>query len=548
MNILKPRIPETIEVNTPTLSSMRLNRFCLHTNVSLFATALVLCLFVNPAIAQTSLEHERPRIIITADPELDDNNSLIRLLLYSSDMKIEGLVYASSQFHWKGDGKGTRWFVPGREYARFGLDTCPCPSWRWAKDERFIHDAVDAYAKVYPNLKVHHSNYPAPDELRSKIRYGNIEFDGDFSKNSPGSEFIKSLILDDKPGHLFITAWGGQSTIARALKSIQDQYEYTTEWEAIKKKISRKVVLLPSGDQDGTYPLYIKPNWPDIEYRQFSEGPNYGYGAQLNARPEDSTYLTAFWMKENVSDRGPFGSLYRVWGDGKQMVKGDRLDYFGIANLTDEELKKQGYVVWLPVQKQGSWLGEGDNHTFMNMLGNGLRAHEAGSFGGWGGRESGGKGSMDFSMSDTSLNAIASAVGAAKAESDYPNFFPQAQRDFAARMQWSVTPKYADANHEPIVHIQGPLDIMASAGETIQLNGNIMDPDKDNVAIKWWQFAVGSNPKQITISDPTALQTQILIPNDAKPGQTIHIILEATDNGKPALTRYQRVVITIREK
>ena len=33
---------------------------------------------------------------------------------------------------------------------------------------------------------------------------------------------------------------GGQSTIARALKSIQEQYEFTTQWEAIKKKISNK--------------------------------------------------------------------------------------------------------------------------------------------------------------------------------------------------------------------------------------------------------------------------------------------------------------------
>ncbi len=51
--------------------------------------------------AQTAL---KPRIIITADPELDDNNSLIRFLLYSTDVQVEGLIYASSQFHWKGDG------------------------------------------------------------------------------------------------------------------------------------------------------------------------------------------------------------------------------------------------------------------------------------------------------------------------------------------------------------------------------------------------------------------------------------------------------------
>lgn len=128
-------------------------------------------------------------------------------MLYSTDFNIEGLVYASSQFHWKGDGKGTKWFVEGREYTRFGLNMDPMESWRWSEDERFIHDAVEAYEKVYPNLKIHNSAYPTPDYLNSKIKWGNIEFDGDYSKDTEGSELIKSLILDDKPGPLYITAW-----------------------------------------------------------------------------------------------------------------------------------------------------------------------------------------------------------------------------------------------------------------------------------------------------------------------------------------------------
>jgi hypothetical protein len=518
---------------------------------------MIMGLLVNHSTAQHSFMQERPRIVVTADPELDDNNSLIRFLLYSSDLQIEGLIYASSQFHWKGDGKETKWFVPGREYTRFGLNLCPCESWRWAKEERFIHDAVEGYAKVYPNLKVHNPNYPAPNELKSKIRYGNIEFDGDFSKNSPGSDLIKSLMLDDKPGPLFITAWGGHSTIVRALKSIQGQYENTTQWDMIKKKISRKVVLLPSGDQDDTYALYIKPNWPDIEYRQFRAGPNYGYGAQLSAKREDSVYLTPSWMKENISSLGPLGALYRVWGDGKQMVKDDKLDYFGLAGYTNEQLKKMGYVVWMPVQPKGSWLGEGDNHTFMNMLGNGLRAYEVGSYGGWGGRGATDQEMKNFSfqLTDTSSQAMATRLSTLNEQLNksanrlsYPNFFPAAQRDFAARLKWSITAKYASANHEPVVKIEGPLHVLAAAGEKIRLNGAVSDPDGDAVSVSWWQFQAGSYPKEVTISNPASMRTEVLIPNDAVGGQTIHLILEATDNGKPALTRYQRVVISIRDK
>jgi len=57
------------------------------------------------AVMASNPPEKKPQIIITADPELDDNNSLIRFLLYSTDFRVEGLIYASSQFHWKGDGR-----------------------------------------------------------------------------------------------------------------------------------------------------------------------------------------------------------------------------------------------------------------------------------------------------------------------------------------------------------------------------------------------------------------------------------------------------------
>ena len=50
----------------------------------------------------------------------------------------------------EGDGHGTKWYVPGREYSRNGIDYGPMEGWRWDPDERFIDDAVEAYEKYIP--------------------------------------------------------------------------------------------------------------------------------------------------------------------------------------------------------------------------------------------------------------------------------------------------------------------------------------------------------------------------------------------------------------
>lgn len=79
--------------------------------------------------------------------------------------------------------------------------------------------------------------------------------------------------------------------------------------------------------------------------------------------------------------------MYRVWGDGKQMVKDDKFDFFGLSGYTVDELKEQGYVVWTGVQPKGAYLAEGDTYCFLNLIGNGLRGHENPTYGGWcGGR------------------------------------------------------------------------------------------------------------------------------------------------------------------
>ena len=494
---------------------------------AMLGLAFILGLILLPSLVSAQDSPTKPRVVVTTDPELDDSNSLIRYLLYSTDFRTEGLIYASSQFHWKGDGNGTRHFVPNREYTRFGLNICPCESWRWAEGERFIDDAVETYEHVYQNLKIHHPDYPSPAELKATIKIGNVAFDGTFSKDSPGSEHIKSLLLDDDEGPIYLLAWGGQSTIARALKSIEDIYAGTAEWPAIQQNVSRKAIIQSFGDQDNTNERYIKPFWPEIEYREMSTQ-TYGYGARGAVLPEDQIYLTAAWTKENISNQGPLGAFYRVWGDGKQMVKHDIFDYFGYAGMSEAQLDSMGYITWMPPQETGSWISEGDTPTFMNLLDNGLRGYLDATYGGWGGREG-------------------EDIGPDGPDSHYATarFFGPAQRDLAARLKWSVTPSFDDANHEPLVEIEGPLEVDVKAGERIRFSASVSDPDGDAVTVKWWQYAeAGSYPGKVTLSNPDTLTTTLQVPADATPGHTIHLILEATDNGTPALTRYQRIILS----
>ena len=73
------------------------------------------------------------------------------------------------------------------------------------------------------------------------------------------------------------------------------------------------------------------------------------------------------------------------------------------------------------------------------------------------------------------------------------------------------------------------------------------DPDGNVVTVRWRQWeAMGTYPGRVTPSNPTALTTRLQVPADATAGQTIHLILEATDNGTPPLTHYQRVIIGVR--
>ena len=532
------------------------------------ANYLFLAVFAMVATACSSGPQDgvfmAPRTIVTCDPELDDNNSMVRFLLHATDFQIDGLVYTSSRFHWLGDGKGTTQFIPGGEYDNMGLG--PQTSWRFNPDERFIDDIIDAYAECYQNLKVHDNRYPTPEYLRSVTKWGNCMFEGDYSYDTEGSLLIKSNILDDKPGPLFIQAWGGSSSIAAALRSIEDEYKDTDRWDEIVNKVNRKVILNLSGDQDNAYNSYIAVKWPGIWVQNTN--------AQMGNWKGNPRYTDPEWTAKYISI-GPIGALVRLWGDGKQMVPGDLTDFIGpSADKTREELTAEGYYIWTAIQPKGTLYGDGDSGCFYQLIDNGLRAWEDPTWGGWAGRwditkgpaQSGHPAYMGNNLAQMSGRKDHSKQGVQALPSDqdlvallsmmrdggpedhsFPNMVPERNLSEAARMKWSVTPEFKNANHYPIV--KGPFDLKAKAGEKVTIHAKASDPDGDLLQLTWWYFPVGTyvltNDATLAVDSPNTAKTTFTIPADAKSGDTIHLVLQAQDNGDPVLTYYLRTVITV---
>ena len=120
---------------------------------------------------------DKPRIIVTSDGEIDDQCSMIRFLLYTNEWDVEGIITSSSQYHWHGHN--------------------------WAGDD-WIEPDLDAYAKVYPNLVMHDSNFPTPEYLRSVTFLGNVEVEGEMDSigaayNKGPQEFLARTGVDIAP-------------------------------------------------------------------------------------------------------------------------------------------------------------------------------------------------------------------------------------------------------------------------------------------------------------------------------------------------------------
>jgi hypothetical protein len=458
----------------------------------------------------------KPRVILTNDGEVDDMDSFIRYLYYANEFQTEGIVLTSSTFHWAGNGSNVAPF-------------------RWT-GTNWISDYIDKYAQIYPNLSTHAPGYPTPEYLHSIYKIGNITNVGEMDQVTEGSELIKQRILDPNPQPLYVLAWGGTNSLARALKSIEEQYAGSPERAAIQKKISDKVVVYNILTQDNTLASYVRPHWPAIKIID-NQGAFWAFAyAWTRVVPAPlQTTLRGPWLAANIiNGHGPLAYEYRTMRDGKPTPGDDQNNRWRPdSNLT--------FGV-------NDFLSEGGSPSFLYLLDLiGLRSSENPTWGGWGGRfEPNASGWQDTRDDDPYATCGGVFVDPCKGYAQV-RWTTDLQNDFAGRVAWGDATTFAGANHNPTVKIAQGLNITREAGAVVPLNAAVPDPDGNVVRLKVWQYKeAGTYSGAITVKQAGNGATLVTVPEDAEPGQTIHVIFEATDNGAHALTLFARVVITVK--
>jgi len=459
--------------------------------------------------------HSKQRVIVTTDGEIDDECSLVRFLLYANEWDIEGIITSSSQYHWLGH--------------------------KWAGND-WANPYLAAYEQVYPNLVKHDPNFPTPNYLKERTVLGNIQAEGEMQEITPGSELIVKTLLDssdDRP--VWLQAWGGTNTIARALKTIEENHPERME------EVAKKIRFYFIWEQDETYQSYIRPVWGKYNILTIISDQFWAVAYQWNKiLPEDKrAFFSADWMRKNILEgHGPLAALYKAHAPNSHGLIGD----------TDFNV--------------GDFRSEGDSPAFLHIINTGLQNIEDPNFGGWGGR-------YINVYDNTWLDPVpvegyqypegrwytGSAWGRMYMRQTYPDnpelmyeyFKPLTrwadaiQRDFAARADWSIkSPE--EANHPPIVKLKQTGNLRnAMAGDRITLDASdTNDPDGDRLTYRWWRYHEADTYQgSLTMPAQGKPVVSFQVPLDAHKGDTIHIICEVTDSGSPALTRYQRIVVNV---
>ncbi len=484
----------------------------------------------EPAASQPDPYVARPRVIVMTDiaNEPDDQMSMVRFLLYSNGFDVLGLVATTST---------------------------------WMKKTvrpDVIHQVLDAYEKVQPNLLKHARGFPSAAALRALVVSGQPAYGMEAvgrEKTSPGAELILRAAMKTDARPLWVLGWGGANTLAQALLEAR-----ATRTPQQLDAIVSKLRVYTLSDQDDAGP-WLRREFPALHYvasPSTQDGEQYymatwtgisGDRFYRNAPGADFTTFSDEWVNANVREKGPLGKLYPF----------------------------------------PCCIHEGDTPSFLGLIDNGLASAISPAYGGWGGRyvwrQPAGEprafwtqGGDSFPGRDSSRDTVVAADGKSYT-SDQATIWrwrTAFQNDFAARMDWTIKDA-KEANHNPTLVVNGragtePLVLDAEAGTPLTLDASgSADPDGDVLRLHWFFYPEAATgipgqpvavrrrppeggipsapaggprepPPRLVVENANGLRASVV----PKLAGIAHVILAVEDGGAPSLTSYRRVVLKVR--
>lgn len=234
----------------------------------------------------------RPRLAILTDigGDPDDQQSLIRLMVYSNEFELEALVASAS---------GT----PGEL-----KEATTRPD--------LILEIIDAYGKVLPNLQKHANGWPTAAELRRRVKSGNpnrgLKFIGEEQDTEGSRALIRRVDAGSSERPLNLAIWGGQTDLAQALFRVKEQ-----RGPEGLAAFASKLRVYDIADQDGIA-AWMQGQFPGLHYI-LNKAPD---GLDKRRAIFRGMYLTGdesltsrAWIEKNVRSKGTLGALYptKTW-------------------------------------------------------------------------------------------------------------------------------------------------------------------------------------------------------------------------------------------
>jgi Protein of unknown function (DUF1593) len=438
-----------------------------------------------PAIA--AAPPDKLRVIIETDlgGDADDQASLVRFLMYSNEWDVDGIIADRPAEAMNIDGARNhlgRKFHDGLDMARVYLD---------------------AYGEVRDNLATHRPDYPTLDYLRTRTVPG-------WNSTDEGVKLLISAGDRDDPRPIWYGNWGSNSGSTSNLRRALDKVQAERSPEDYRKFASRfRIVSLdgnthwPRQGHADDILLHVEVGFPAVDktrwYHRFRPITEKAGGFNID--------------RDVRKNHGPLGALYTTQKEG---------DSWSFIYLIPTGLSDPLQPTW------GSWAGR-----------YGLRDDEH-------------KGPNRYwcNTKDTWTDPKSGKVSTNR-DNTARRWAVHLQNDFKARMDWCVA-KFEDANHPPEPRFQGDAslkprlaEVKAGASYPLDASGTL-DPDGNKLSFSWYVYPEsGTYLGGVTIRDPSSPRATVDVPGDAS-GKSIHVVLEVTDDGTPALTRYRRAVINVR--